>query len=357
MEIGITLTANATRGVQSAESVQHVKWAAQYADQHGFDIVWTTEHHFTEIAHTGSPGAILGYYAGVTERVKLGYAVAIVPLHHPMRLAEEIAWLDNLSNGRLIAGISPGWSAFEFNVLGVPLSENRERLAEGFEIVKLALSGESFSYDGKFWQIPDVKMLPVPIQGAALPFVMSTSSNPSVKLAAKWRVGPLLGFRPVETIAEQRQLFIDSCAEEGVTKDETNALLSRLGVLRRIIITDTDEEAEEEALWGGEQARETQARLLTVSGASEPVARLALSRSGDRTAVETADPRESGAYLGTIGGTVETVTRKLLELKAAGAGHIICGFYVGRTGGLDRVKETIRRFSAEVIPAVKATDA
>ena len=83
MKIGMTLTANAVRGVRSSDSVQHVKWAAQYADQHGFDIVWTTEHHFTEVAHTGSPGAILGYYAGITERVQLGYAVANTGLMLP----------------------------------------------------------------------------------------------------------------------------------------------------------------------------------------------------------------------------------------------------------------------------------
>jgi alkanesulfonate monooxygenase SsuD/methylene tetrahydromethanopterin reductase-like flavin-dependent oxidoreductase (luciferase family) len=329
-----------------------MRWAAKYVDQHGFDIVWTTEHHFTELAHSGSPGALLGYYSGVTEQVKLGYAVAIVPLHHPMRLAEEFAWLDNLSNGRLIAGISPGWAAYEFSVLGVPIEENRARLVEGFDIVKLALSGESFSYNGKFWQIPEVKMLPQPIQ-KPLPFVMATSSNESVVNAAKWKVGALLGFRPLETLAEQRKLYIDTCREAGHSEEEINGLLDNMGVLRRIIVADTDEEAEEEALGSAAAPNVMRSRLLTKGGESEPISTATLTRTGARVVGEV-EPRETGAYLGVIGGTPETVTRKLLDLKALGVGHVICRFAANRTGGLEPVKEMIRRFCAEVVPAVKA---
>lgn len=348
MDIGITLTANAVRGVQSRDSVQHIKWAARYADEHGFDNVWSTEHHFTEIAHSGSPAAILGYYAGVTQRVKIGYAVAIVPLQHPMRLAEEISWLDNLSNGRLIGGVSPGWSALEFGILGVPILENRERFAEGFDIVKLALSGESFSYNGKHWQIPEVKMLPQPIQ-KPLPFVMATTSNESVANAARWKVGALLGFRSMEGLAEQRKLYIDTCIDEGYSQEEIDHLLKYMGVLRRIIVADSDEAAEEEALRSAVANRATTTRLMTPAGASAP-----LITEQMKLGFAEVEPRDTGAYLGVVGGTPDTITKKLLDIQALGIGHVLCGFTHGQGQGLDDVKNAIRRFSSEVIPAFKA---
>src|SRR5215831_13380102 len=110
MELGIQLGASGAGGVHSHDAIDHSMWAARYADEAGFDYIWTTEHHFSESVHTGAPSAILAYFAGVTEQAKLGYGVAIVPLHHPLRLAEELAWVDNLSKGRLVVGISPGWA-------------------------------------------------------------------------------------------------------------------------------------------------------------------------------------------------------------------------------------------------------
>lgn len=352
MKLGMTLTASVSPGHTSREAVQHCVWAARHADEAGFGYVWTTEHHFTEVAHTGAPSAILAHYAAITERVKLGYAVAIVPFHHPLRLAEEISWVDNLSNGRVVGGISPGWAAYEFAAFGVPLEERRARLEEGWEVLQKALTGDTFSHDGTFWNIPEARVLPPPVQ-QPVPFVMSTSSDESVVRAAQWKVGSLLGLRPLPLLAKQRELYIDTCRNEGYSEEEITELVSRMGVLRRIIITKTDEEGEDEALKGGQQFRESQARLLTLSGTDRPVENVIRSATGVMTKAADVDLRETAAYTGTIAGTVETVTEKLLELNKIGIGHVLCGFGTKGTG-FDDVKESIRLFSKEVLPVVHA---
>jgi len=146
---------------------------ADFAEQHGFDSVWVTEHHLSDFGLIGAPSVYATAVAARTRRIRIGYGVAVVPLHHPLRLAEEIAWLQELSGGRVLVGVGPGFSPFEFGAFGVPLEERHARLEEGLAILKLALSGEEFSYDGKFWQIPPVTLRP---RMSSLPPLLRTSS-------------------------------------------------------------------------------------------------------------------------------------------------------------------------------------
>lgn len=352
MEIGITLTPTGSGGAHPHDAARHLLWAARYADEQGFDNVWSTEHHFTTTAFSSAPSVLLGHYAAITERVKLGYAVAIVPLHHPLTLAEEMSWVDNVSNGRLIGGVSPGWSPYEFDVLGVPLSERHERFSEGFAIIRKALTGEKFSFEGRHWQLTDVQVLPPPIQPGGPKFVTATTSDDGVRRAADLKVSPLLGYAPFDGLAVQRQLFIDTCRTNDYPADEIADLLTRLGALRRVIIRDTDAEAEQEAIdsalgfTSGNKKHNTNARGEPVEG----ILRRAQQPSPD------ADPRKLFAYTGTIWGTPDTVISKLLGLRDVGVGHVIIQFH-STTRDLDGTKENIRRFATQVLPAYRDAEA
>ncbi|GIW06444.1 MAG: luciferase [Dehalococcoidia bacterium] len=352
MQLGIQLGASAAGGQSSHESIDLAMWAARFADEAGFDHIWTTEHHFTENIHTGAPGAILAYVAGVTERAKLGYAVSIVPLHHPLLLAEEFAWVDNLSKGRLIAGISPGWAAYEFKLLGVPHEERRERLAESFEIITRALTNEPFSYQGRYFQIPEMRLFPPPRQ-KRIPFAMSCNQNESVRRAARWRVSPLLGFPPAPELFQQRQVFIDTCREEGVPEDEIAELVSYVGVRKFITIAKTDEEAEAIALAGTQQLQGTLKRLLTTAGAHDALESTVRTPSGAMVTLDHEDVRESPIFGNHLYGSVDTVIEKLLDLeRVGGMAHCICVFGGGENG-VAGSKQAIELFAKEVIPAVK----
>ncbi|MCS7002248.1 MAG: LLM class flavin-dependent oxidoreductase [Dehalococcoidia bacterium] len=376
MKVGITLTPTGAGGAHPHDAVRHLVWAAQYADEHGFDNVWTTEHHFTPVAFSSSPSVLLSHYAAVTKRVNLGYAVAIVPFHHPMRLAEDMAYVDVLSGGRLIAGVSAGWAAYEFGVFGVPHEERRERFNEGFAIIRKALAGGKFSHEGKFWQIKDAQVLPPPIQPGGPKYVMSATSDESVKLCARLRVSPLLGYLPAEGLTRHRALYLEALDAEGIVGAEREDLLSRLGALRRVIIRDTDEEAEREAIDAALGFSRTSATLRTTdSAASSAVYQqpngAAAPRSNDTTGrperadhiegvlrreappAPGQDVRTMSSYTGCVWGTPETVARKLADLADLGVGHVIIQFH-STTRDLDGTKTNIRRFATEVLPRYRA---
>ncbi|MCS6801510.1 MAG: LLM class flavin-dependent oxidoreductase [Chloroflexota bacterium] len=337
MKVGISLTATAN-GVHSHDSIDYCRWAARFADEAGFDVVWTTEHHFTAIAHTGAPSAALAYYAGVTERVRLGYAVAIVPLHHPLRLAEEFLWVDNLSDGRLIGGISPGWAAYEFELFGVPLEERRDRLAEAWEIIRRACAGEPVQFSGKYFHVPELVIYPPPRQAGGIPFILSTGHVESVRQAAKWRVSPVFGAPPVPVIVDLLAAYDAACREEGYSDAEIATLHEWVGVRRFVTIGRTEDEAREEALIHSARLQSSLDFLSTTRGSE---------RQGD--------PRNPRTLANDVWGTVERVTEQLLELERIGMRHFICNFTIG-SRGLEGTKETIRLFAREILPVLQASE-
>lgn len=334
MKVGISLTATAN-GVSSHDSIDYCRWAAKFADQAGFDAIWTTEHHFTDIAHTGAPSAALAYYAGVTEQARLGYGVAIVPLHHPLRLAEEFLWIDNLSDGRLIGGISPGWAAYEFELFGVPLEERRERLAESWEIIRQACAGQPVTLSGKYWQVPGLRINPPPRQAGGIPFVMSTGHVESVKQAALWQVSPVFGAPPVPVIVEHCRIYEETCREAGYDAATIARLREWIGVRRFLTIGRTEEEAREEAGIHSRRLENSLNFLSTTQGTEQ----------------KGGDPRNPRTLANDIHGTVDQIVEQLLELESIGMEHFICNFTIG-SQGLDGAKDAIKLFAREVLPVL-----
>jgi alkanesulfonate monooxygenase SsuD/methylene tetrahydromethanopterin reductase-like flavin-dependent oxidoreductase (luciferase family) len=129
----------------------------------GFDSLWTVEHHFTPYAMTDSPLQVLSYFAGRTSRIDLGTMVVVLPWHEPLRVAEEIALLDHFAGGRrLMLGFGRGASQLEFGRFRIDREESRDRLTEALDIVRLALTEESFSYASRHYDIPETSIRPRP---------------------------------------------------------------------------------------------------------------------------------------------------------------------------------------------------
>ena len=120
------------------------------AEPLGFDGIWAPEHQGTPYGMTPNPLQVLTYFAGRTQHVSLGTMVAVAPWWHPVRLAHQIAYLDILSNGRYTTiGLGRGVAKSEFDAVGVPREESRQRFDETLDILSLAFSRERFSYEGK----------------------------------------------------------------------------------------------------------------------------------------------------------------------------------------------------------------
>ena len=155
------------------ELLDQISWA----DSAGFESVWLSEHHVTDDGYMPSVFAMLAAIAGRTQNLRLGTAVCLAPLHHPIRLAEDVAVVDILSGGRVELGLAPGYRPSEFEVLGVPRRERGVRTDETVEILRQAWAGERFSYSGRVFDLQDVVVQPVPRRGPELPVHIGGSSS------------------------------------------------------------------------------------------------------------------------------------------------------------------------------------
>src|SRR6202162_5397689 len=133
------------------------------AERWGLDVMWLAEIHFApERTYLSAPLAIASAIAARTERMKIGIAVQVLPLCHPLRLAEEAATVDQVSKGRLIFGVGRSGVLGRSDGYQVPYGESRERFAEILDIVKQAWSQPRFSYQGKHYRFEDVASVPRP---------------------------------------------------------------------------------------------------------------------------------------------------------------------------------------------------
>ncbi len=133
-------------------------------EQLGFTHAWTSEHHFSPGGWSPSQFPILTAIAQRTEKIRLGTYVFLVPLHNPIRAAEDAATVDIISNGRLDLGVGPGSHPMEFATFGIPFRERRPRMYEGLEIIEKCFYEPGFSYKGRFWNFENVQMTTRPVQ-------------------------------------------------------------------------------------------------------------------------------------------------------------------------------------------------
>ena len=154
-------------------------------DRLGYDGVGFNEHHTSPYGLMNSPNLMAASAAQRTKKLKLLIYGNLIPLHHPLRLAEELAMLDCLSNGRLIAGIARGIPR-EYQVHNIPLSESRARFEEAYDIITRAWTEDVFSYQGKFHSYNNVSIWPRPVQQPRPPiWTPITASKESIEFAAK----------------------------------------------------------------------------------------------------------------------------------------------------------------------------
>ena len=157
-------------------------------DRLGYDGVGFNEHHCSPYGLMNSPNLLAAAAAQRTKKLKLLIYGNLLPLHEPLRLAEELAMLDCMSRGRLIAGFARGIPR-EYQVHNISLAESRERFEEAHEIILKAWSEEIFSYSGKFWSYKDVAMWPRPMQRPHPPVWMPiTGSKESIEFAGKHNI-------------------------------------------------------------------------------------------------------------------------------------------------------------------------
>jgi alkanesulfonate monooxygenase SsuD/methylene tetrahydromethanopterin reductase-like flavin-dependent oxidoreductase (luciferase family) len=134
----------------------------EYLDRSAYDSIWITEHHFTDDGYLSAAMPMMAALAARTRRIKIGSYVVLVPFYHPLRLAEDAALIDVISNGRLRLGLGLGYRLEEFDALQIPRQERLGRTLETVEILRRAWTGERFSFSGKYFNFKDARVLPKP---------------------------------------------------------------------------------------------------------------------------------------------------------------------------------------------------
>lgn len=157
----------------------------ELAEALGFDSIWLTEHHFTDDGYLPAMLPAAAAIAARTKRVTIGTFVLLAPFQHPLKLAEDAAVVDVISNGRLRLGLGQGYRQEEFDGFGVPRAQRLGRTLETIEILKLAWTGQRFSFDGKYFHFKDVRVLPTPASHPYPELLWGAGAPKAIRRAAK----------------------------------------------------------------------------------------------------------------------------------------------------------------------------
>jgi luciferase family oxidoreductase group 1 len=311
---------------------------AQAAEGLGFRNIWLAEHHFSTYGYVSRPAQLATYLAAKTTRLRVGTAVIVVPLHHPLIIAEEIATLDLLAGGRVDIGLGRGYQHYEFERLGLELDTARARWEESIDIILKAFSGEPFSYEGKLFKIPETTVFPQPLQRPHPPIWVTAQSPESVEAAVRRGFNVLTGGFgvPIERMAEFRKLFDRAVAEERLPR------APEVGVQRAVYVTHSEADARAAA----EEARWNMRVTLSLRNHYERVER------GHAIAVPAPKEPDIDDLLDRflIIGTPDTCIRQLKRVQElVGITHFNCSFWFGDLEH-GRVLRSMELFAREVMP-------
>jgi alkanesulfonate monooxygenase SsuD/methylene tetrahydromethanopterin reductase-like flavin-dependent oxidoreductase (luciferase family) len=215
--------------------------AAIELEKAGFNGIAINEHHGTPFGLGNSPNLIAAAMSQLTKRLKILIYANLLPIHEPLRLAEELAMLDCMSNGRLIAGVGRG-APREYKIFNVPMSESRGRFNEAFDVIEGAWTQDRFSYDGEFYKYDDVSIWPRPMQQPHPPiWVPLTGSKETIEWAAEHDAtitpGVFRGAMREDTIR-----YFAQCQEKYGRKVDPN----KISVMVDCYVADSREQAIEE---------------------------------------------------------------------------------------------------------------
>ena len=180
-----TLSDNAYPGTTRSANqfITEIREQAILADRLGLNSAWIGEHHFDSLGVNSRPGTLLASIAPVTTSIRLAPAVSVLPLHHPIHVAEEWATLDLLSGGRVDFACGRGYDRREYAPFGAPFMESAEIFEEGIDVLLKAWGEVPWSHKGRFYDIDDMRITPSPVQ-RPIPFYVASFSATSLDIAA-----------------------------------------------------------------------------------------------------------------------------------------------------------------------------
>ena len=322
---------------------------AVYADELGYHSAWIGEHHFNSLGVLSCPDLVLANAAARTRRIRLAPAVTVLPLHHPIRVAEQWATLDLLSNGRVDWAAGRGYDRREYEPFKVDFNDNQAIFEEGMELVRRLWSagGERITHKGKYYQFADVRITPQPVQ-RPIPTYVASFSKPSIELAARLGCGlivaPFAAAMSFGGLKQVSDLYHETCAKAG-TKPQR---------LMCSYFTHFFDNKDQEAAQRARQIRYYKECVIPAlpgdPKTAPPTYRYFVDMVARLAKVRPEDLTENSVLLGSA----QQITDTLKKVEAAGFDEVILYFNVGlKPHG--QVRDEMARFMAEVAPTFRGS--
>lgn len=315
---------------------------AKLCDELGVEVLWLAEHHFDGNCAYVDPVTFAAAVLAATKRIKVGFAVAQVSLHHPMRLAEEMSLLDNIGRGRLIVGLGRGtaYNVYEYQGYGIPHEEAQSLYEEAEGIMLQAwTSPEGFTHQGRHWTLKVPRLRPTPFTRPHPYTIRAASSEHGAVALARRGLPFLMNVQSNETTAKRLALYVAEMQAAGFDAAHVARCLDESWVWRNVVVAETDEEARRIGIPAFEAMQAHRKELRERIHAEQGI----LMRKED------APPARVQSDLALIAGSPETVAAKMAEIEATGVGGVICAFRLGPMTAA-QTAASIRLFMERVAP-------
>jgi alkanesulfonate monooxygenase SsuD/methylene tetrahydromethanopterin reductase-like flavin-dependent oxidoreductase (luciferase family) len=360
MHYGLIMECDYRYGNTEEEAFDEAFDMADAAEKGGLDGVWLAERHFAAPKNpldgmgagipsvVSAPLIISTAIVAKTERLRVGVAVNVLPLNHPVRMAEEIATLDQISHGRIDFGVGRSGFMRAYEGYDIPYEESRERFQENLEIILAAWTNERFSYEGKHYKFNDVCVIPKPYQQPHPPLRMAATTKETFPQVGKLGYPIFVGLRGLDR--PDLALLLDDYRQ--AWKDAGHAGNGDVFLRIPIFVGASEEEAYADA----EQSTMTSyRRMATIFAASAAAAGATAdedrAKRGEALAAVTYQDliRDRLAY-GSPDGVIAQLKTITQELGLSG---IVAETNVGGLIPREKVAQSIDRFCKEVVPALR----
>jgi alkanesulfonate monooxygenase SsuD/methylene tetrahydromethanopterin reductase-like flavin-dependent oxidoreductase (luciferase family) len=323
---------------------------AKLCDELGVDTLWLAEHHFDGNCAYVDPVSFAAAIAAVTKNVKIGFAVAQMSLHHPIRMAEQMAMIDNLSKGRLIVGLGRGtaYNIYDYLGYGIDPDEAYERLLEAEEIMIKAWSGEPVEHKGKFWDIWMPILRPM-VYTKPHPFMIRACSGEESMLGQAKEGKPfLMNVQSVDVIRERMDAYRSTMKEAGFDDAHIQECVDQTWIWKNIYVGETDAEAEKIGvpLFEAQRDHRTAMRKKVYEEKG-----WTLDKSMETGAAPSANKpaARNVTHHSLMCGSPATVAEQIAEIDKVGVGGLILQFRLGPAPH-ESVENSIRLFMEKVAP-------
>ncbi len=317
----------------------------------GYDSVWGVEHHFSGYSMTPNVLQFLAYMAGATERIELGSMVIVLPWHNPVRVADEVSQLDNLSDGRVILGVGRGLGRLEFDGIGVPMDESRERFVEAAQLILEGLEQGRVAFQGEHYRQPPRDLRPRPVRSFRGRTWAAAVSPESMRIMAELGVAILIiPQKPWPMVAEDLRNY------RRVFREVTGEAAPPTLVTSPVFCDPDPKRAEVEARRHISDYYRSVVAHYELTGDHFEKTRGYEFYAENKAAMDSrSESKTVGFYVDLqVWGTPDQCYEKVVKLqKKVGMDYFVPNFHFAGVSG-EEAERNMRMFAADVLPRLKA---